>query len=264
MKRHHIRLQYIAVAAILALILALQIGCNGSSGPVRPRDDTAYRVEGVMVKEPNRNVSTAVVSFTKDSALVQTALVTVGNDTLVLDTLTYPIDVFALPLGPADSLLIGATDVMVKDGSDFIDTLPITVPGNLTITSVLPSQKGPADNVNVSWTGAANAAGYVLVAVKQDSVFQGMGYAQYVTSGTTSETVNEDAFLRNTINGPEPNPGIYNIYVYAYNGAPDSTLSARALPVPFPSQLADNVNVTNMDGRLGTVVVSYFGTVEVL
>ncbi len=263
MKRNHIHLHYIALAAIIAIALLLEIGCD-SSGTIRPREYNAYRVEGVMVKEPNRNVSTAVVNFTKDSVLVSNAVVTVRGDTLLLDTLQYPYDVYALPLGPADSLLIGATNVTVMDGTSLLDTLPITVPGNLSITSIIPTQKGPADAVHVSWTGAANASGYVIVAVKQDSVFQGMGYAQYVTSGVTSAAINEDAFLKNTLQGPEPNSGIYNIYVYAYNGAPDSTLSARALPVPFPSQLADNIKVTNMDGRLGTVVVSYFGTVEVL
>lgn len=264
MKRLHIPLQYIALVAVAALIVLLEAGCDGTSGPIRPHDDNAYRVEGVMIKEPNRNVSIAVVNFTRDTVLVDSATVTVGNDTLLLDTLTYPVDVYSLPLGPADSLLIGATEVVVQDGSDFLDTLPITVPGNLSITSIVPAIKGPADEVRVSWTGAADASGYVIVAVKQDSVFQKLGYSQYVSTQTTSATINEDAFLRNTLQGPEPNPGIYNIYVYAYSGVPDSSLSARALPVPFPSQLDDNIDVPDMDGHLGTVVVSYFGTVEVL
>jgi len=270
MKAKDLRLSLISVGLVLLLVMALQLGCDGSSGPLIPFDDSTYRLEGVMVKEPNRNVAAAVMNFTRNDSTVLGATVTVDADTLLFDSLNYvdslgaPVGVYALSLGPADSLLIGAVDVTVQDSSRFAGTLMADVQGNLMISSVTPPVKGPADVVRVSWTGSSDAEGYVIAAVKSDSIFQGLGFSQYVTSGATSATFYEDAFLRTTLQGAEPNPGIYYLYVYAYRGVPDSALSHTWLPVPLPGQLDDNISVDDMDGRLGTVVVSYFGTVEVV
>ena len=270
MKLKDFRIFLMAVVPVLLLVLTLQLGCDGSSGPLISGDDNTYRLEGVMVKEPNRNVAVAVMNFTRDDSTVLGATATVDTDTLLYDSLNYvdsldsPVGVYALSLGPADSLLIGAIGLSVQDSARFTAALTADVPGNLMISSVTPPVKGPADVVRVSWTGSPDAEGYVMAAVKSDSIFQGFGFSQYVTSGATSATFDEDAFLRTTLQGAEPNPGIYYLYVYAYNGVPDSALSHTWLPVPLPGQLDDNISVDDMDGRIGTVVVSYFGTVEVV
>lgn len=256
--------------AVLLPLLALALGpvlllfaCD-SATLVRPRIDSTYYIAGTLVKEPNRNVSVAAIELLRNDETADDMSVIVGNDTLAFDTLNYPFDVYSRNLGPADSLLLGNALIVIRDGTIFSDTLGSVVPGNLTITSIVPQLKGPADNVSVSWTGAANTEGYVLAAVKQDSVYEGVGWAQFVQGGFTSGTINDSAFTRTTFQGAEPDPGIYYIYVYSFSGSPDSALSAQWLPVPFPAQLADNIDETDFSGHVGTVVVSYFGTVEVL
>lgn len=252
----------VAALALGSALMALA-GCD-SAALVRPPVDDFYRVEGVMVKEPNRNVSSAVVRVLHNDSTAVGVEVIVGNDTLLFDTLTYGDSVYALALGPADSLLVGNTPIAIHDGDRFNDTLYSLVPGVSAIASIVPTLKGPADLVRVEWTGAANTRGYVLAAVKQDSVYQGVGWSQFVTGSVTSGTINDSAFTRTTLQGAEPDPGIYYVYVYSYTGAPDSALSARWLPVPFPAQLDDNIDDLEVGGRLGTVVVSYYGSVEVL
>lgn len=252
------------ILALAAVPVLLELpGCD-SAKLVRPRIDNMYTIEGALIKEPNRNASIAVVRLEQDSVTAEAAEVIVANDTLAIDAVSFPESAYVAELGPADSLLAGNARVVVRDGSTFLDSLFSRVPGNFSITAVSPQLVGPGDNVTVQWTGSPNSEGYVVAAVKQDSIFQGVGWSQFVDFNATQATINDSAFIRTTFQGAEPNPGIYYIYVYAFTGSPDSALSARSLPVPFPAQLEDNIETRELNGHIGSVVVSRFGTVEVL
>jgi len=52
--------------------------------------------------------------------------------------------------------------------------------------------------------------------------------------------------------------------VYAVTGAPDSVYSRHLLPVPLPSQLADNVTETHFGGNHGMVVITRHDSLHVV
>ncbi|RKX29740.1 MAG: hypothetical protein DRP47_00920 [Candidatus Zixiibacteriota bacterium] len=251
---------FFALGLIVAVAIVLIVGCDGSSGPVDPfNNDYEYQLGGVLIKDYNRNAAYALARLERNDTLVIGAVITIDGDTLTPSGSTY-----FYAVGPADSLPSGAIDVSVKDSSRFHDTLAFTIPGNLSILSVSPPVKGPSDQVSVNWTGAADADGYIVAAVKKDSAYMGLGYSQWVTSQTTSISINDSAFTTTTIQGDEPNPGIYYIYIYAYNGVPDSTLLSALLPTSIPNQLDDNITEKNLNGTIGSIVTTLFGTVEVV
>ena len=63
---------------------------------------------------------------------------------------------------------------------------------------------------------------------------------------------------------PNPNPGLYDIYVYAISGAPDSVLASELLPTPIPEQFPDNITQSKFNGWVGSVHVLYRDTVRVV
>ncbi|MBU8933609.1 MAG: hypothetical protein KOO62_06345 [candidate division Zixibacteria bacterium] len=250
----------LALGLLVAVATALIVGCDGSSGPTDPfNDDYEYCFGGVLVKDYNRNVAYAAARLERNDTLVTGAVFVVGGDTLVASA-----DRYTFAVGPADSLPAGPVDMVVKDASRLNDTLGFTMPGQLSITSIAPTEKGPADLVSVSWTGAADAEGYIIAAVKKDSAYMGIGYSQWVTSQATYIGINDSAFTKTSLQGGEPDPGIYYIYVYAYHGVPDSTLLATLLPTPVPDQLDDNIAEQNMSGTKCSIVTTGFATIEVL
>ncbi|MEA2030941.1 MAG: hypothetical protein U9N55_05020 [candidate division Zixibacteria bacterium] len=255
MKLRNIFIFSIATIAIVAIVFLF--GCNG---PVSNFDEEyEYQFNGLIVKDYDHDTACVSTRFSRNDTLVIGAIIAIDSDTLA-----FPDSTYYYYISPADSLSSGSHDILVKDSSRFNDTLEFTVPGSFSISSVLPSVKGPSDIVSVSWTGAANADGYIIAAVKQDSTYMGLGYSQWVTSQTTSTSINDSAFTITTIQGTEPNPGIYSIYVYAYNGVLDSTLLSTLLPTPIPNQLEDNITKKNFNGTIGSIVTTLPNTVNVL
>jgi len=252
------------MASALGLALVWAFGCSSPTKDVFAPDEKTYQVAGSLIKEPNSNIASALMQVFKNGDTAETMTILVGDDTLLYNGPTFDQGVYGRVLGPADSLLLGSAPVYLADSTVFADTLFAVVPGKPVITDISPQLKGTSDPVRVTWNAAVNAEGYIVAAVKQDSVFDGIGWTQFVDQALTLVTINDSAFTRFNLQGGEPNPGLYYIFVYAYTGAPDSALSALRLPVPLPAQLDDNLDGGELAGRVGTVVVSNYGVVEVL
>ena len=81
-------------------------------------------------------------------------------------------------------------------------------------------------------------------------------------SGVNSGTIPPGAFLSS--DSLTPDTGLFNIYVYAYYGVPDSALTSALLPSYFPFQGADNIDTEFLKGHFGTVTVAAYDTVRVM
>jgi hypothetical protein len=99
-----------------------------------------------------------------------------------------------------------------------------------------------------------------MAAVLADSAYRKYGYSEYLPVIGTSGTLPAEAFSVSP--GPNMDTGLYNIYVYAITGVPDSALTASLLPVPLPLQFADNINTGDIFGRIGTIQVTLIDTVR--
>ena len=252
-------------AACALLIGAVYLsGCNTAPSKSDDEGSAAYRLTGVIVKDPNLDRSWIETLVYRNDSLINTAFVTLGSTALA-----YGSSAYQLVMSRAENLTSGTKQVAVRDSSRFADTISVVVPGVPSIDNIIPANRinNGGDQVSIEWTGAAETAGYVIAAVPRDSAYRGVGYTAWVTSLATSGTIPPDAFRWS--DGENPDTGWYNIYVYAYTGAPDSLtatsrfIGSRALPTGLPTQLAANLAEKNLEGHFGVVTVSPRDSVHV-
>ncbi len=252
-----------SIVAIVALI-AIVSGCNGSSDIVEPPTQTYdYTLKGCFVQDINLSNSKVDYNYfaakmTRNLENLSTAQLFFGSSALVYDKEFNIADSVYTFSTAVQSYRRGAvTTINIADAALFGDTVSTFVLDSLWIKnsqdSSLPNTNGT--QVPIGWSATANVDGYVVAVVLAESAYTGIGYSAYVTDLSPSTTIPPDAFRVNPLQ-PDPDTGWYNIYVYGYQGSPDVALSSELLPVPFPSQLSNNVNHTNLIGNFGSITVS--------
>ncbi len=264
--------RWLGIFAVFTLIAAID-GCN-SAGPIgRPPDTYSYRLEGVLVNNLNADpilgdTARIAVFVERNDTILGTAMVTFGSTFLVFDRPTFAFDsVYSFVLGPTSLVETGAYGLGLVDSTRFGDTLVMVVPDTFRIdyyTNAEDSVNAGGEEMQVAWFSGANVEGYVLAVVLEDSVNTGWGYSEYVTSQAPLTTIPLDAFRLESGIGGLPDTGWYHIFVYGYTGHPDSAFSDPLLPVPMPSDLTDNVDEEDLNGKLGAISVTKHVRVHVV
>ena len=244
------------------LLLLSWVGCNES--PISPPTQNDYQLHGSLVIDRNTAETVTAATLARNDSALSWADIRIGAATLLFDAPDFPIDsVYSFQADSISAFPAGQYDLMITDPTMYADTLLATVPDTFSMSVQLPANRVILGNGNatLSWTGAAGTEAYLMAAVKADRAYTGDGYAVYSLTGTGG-TLPADAFL---IPGtPNPDTGLFNLYVYAVSGAPDTGLVNRFLPVPLPDQRTDNISVSDLTGRFGAVVVSLTDTVRVV
>lgn len=250
------------VIFIIVALLAI-MACEGSL--LNSGNFNSYRLQGLVVVDQNlsrRSVATHVWRndslYNEAQILADSSVVPYIAPFMTTDSAYYLADTSAaLLLG--DSLLL-----TLIDSSQSFDLTAI-VPDTFSILSLVPFNHivgGLSDNVTLSWSGSSGTEGYILAAVKADSAYKGQGYSAAVATQITGGTIPPDAFLLE--GSVVADTGLYNIYVYAITGAPDSVLASKILPTPIPEQFADNLSEVRFSGRFGAIHVVFRDTVRVV
>ncbi len=258
-------LRQVLIAVFGLALSALVIGCNGA--PTKSSNEDKYRVDGLVVQ--NLNVDTAFIAarFARnDTSITNASIKLAGTPLGYFASLRGILAAYQSWLKPADSLAGSSVYLRVADASRFTDSLPLGIVGTFGLTDNFqpPNHhlQGMTNYVSLEWTAAANADSYVLAAVKTSLVGTGAGYSAQVTATGVAGTIPADAFMNPSTNLPDT--GLYNIYVYAFNDAPDSALATKLLPVPWPIQVTENIARTSLKGRFGSITVALKDTVRVL
>lgn len=236
----------------LVSALAVLAACNGTVDPKKTAD---YLATGFLLVDRDRDSTKAAVSVLADSEIAEDADVSFGGSNLLFFDTRFGLDsVFWLAQAGSTSFRNATYPLAVTDSTFLSETVSQRVADSFSIIDIVPPSRiaNGNENVSISWRGAAGTGAYAVAAVRRVDRYQGIGYSEYVTTGT-SHTINRDAFFQSNI--VTPDTGWYYIYVYAISGAPDSSLSRTLLPAPLPGQLADNLN-GELSGRFGSVVVS--------
>lgn len=227
-------------------------GCNERSS--NPSLTAEYQLNGVLIADRNFDSTIVVIDLTRNDSTLTGAGITFDDDSLVYNAINLSVDfVYSLTDPLLTRFLNTSRNIVIRDSSYFHDTVTVNVTDTFSILTIEPPNRllpggGP---VALSWNGAANADGYILAAVLKDEVYTGQGYSAYSTSLNTADNIPTVAFT----DGVNTVFGWYYIYVYAYTGSPDSTLASEFLPTSLPGQLAANINVTNLEGHFGSLVV---------
>lgn len=261
-----------AAILLLATLFAVPLlfSCNGN--PVRPPLAPTYHLNGVLVADPNIDTTRVIIGVTRDDTLLTGAIVNFdGFQLQFVDSVLLSASIFN---NWADSIYYYAddsvymftgdvTDIKLTDPGRYVDTLPVAVADSFSILTVDPFNHLllGLHNVTLNWSGSDQAEAYVMAAVKTGLEYKGEGYSAYPITNQTGGTIPPEAFADPI--SQLPDTGLYNLYVYAITGSPDSSLSEYLLPVPLPDQLANNVTGNDIEGNFGTVTIVYYDTVRV-
>jgi hypothetical protein len=253
----------ILLIAVLALGAAVLWGCHGA-GLESFATDT-YRIDGALILDRNTDSTVVVASLTRNDSVVTGGTVRFDGSPLGFFSTALDVDsVYYLRQHPAALWAGGEEYLFLADASRYRDSTLFTVPDTFSITqNFTPANhllQGPGQ-IAFEWTGAAGAAGYVVAAVKQGLAYTGAGYSDYAATGVTAGGIPAEAFINPV--SLDADTGLYNVYVYAFTGVPDSALSAPFLPVPIPDQQPDNVKLKEGAGRFGMVSIIRHDTVRV-
>jgi hypothetical protein len=238
---------------------SIQWGCDSYPSKHKPTPTFSYRFEGVLVKDANTNFTHIIATLTRDDSTLSGAEIRFDGDSLA-----YSVDsTYYRAVFPAGDYPAGSYDIEIRDSSFFHDTLATDVAAAFAIGTVLPvrGEKTPSESVTLMWSPSLGTDGYIMAAVKCDSIYTQSGYSEYVVPMDTSGTFSNEIF---TLPNDEPDTGLYYLYVYSYIGSPDSALSAHILPVPLPGQLTGNISVKDLEGRFGTIVVTAYDSIRVV
>jgi len=247
----------ISLAFLLSLIFS---GCNKRSS--NPSLTAEYLLSGALIADQNLDSTIVVIDLVRNDSNLTGADITFDGDSLVYNTINLSVDyVYSLTDTSLTEYLNSSCNIDIRDSSYFHDTVTVNVTDTFSILTIEPPNRllpggGP---VALTWSGAANADGYILAAVLKDEVYSGQGYSAYSTSLNTADNIPTAAFT----DGVNTVFGWYYIYVYAYTGSPGSILAGEFLPTSLPGQLATNINVTNLQGHFGSLVVCAKDSVNV-
>jgi len=254
------------VPAFALLGLTAQFGCN-SSGPGQPNIPADYELRVTLIQDPNVDSSRTIAKLFKEGADYDGAQLQFGNNLLNFYNTKYGFDtIFAFSQNMTPGYAAGPRSFFLDDSPFYQDTIVITICSSFVITDInVPASRivrsTPPDNrVTYTWSGSANAQNYVMAAVLADSAYRSYGYSTYLVSGTPSGTLPPEAFSVSP--NPDLDTGLYNIYVYAINGSPDSAMTDGLLPVPLPSQRPNNISSPDLIGRFGSIQITLIDTVR--
>ncbi len=254
----------IILVGLAGLIMAALTGCNSSSTGTTNVVD--YYVVGTLVQEPNVDHAYAVARLWRNDSLLTGGTLHMAGVPMAFFPSYQEIDsAHQALISPAASHAGSSAYFKVADGTRLTDSVALAIVDTLSITdNIDPAnhQLQGAGQVSLEWTGAANAIGYVVAAVKADEAYTGAGYSALAATTGTAGTIPPGAFIDPI--SSEADTGLYNIYVYAYSGSPDSALASYFLPVPFPIQPVDNIDDNDFSGRAGTISVSLKDTIRVV
>lgn len=262
MKTPRILISSAVCAAVI--LLASMFGCNGGIGDFEPPPLNDYRLDGVLVKDINTGSNRVAILILKDGSMLPGAEVLFGSDTLSFNVGGFPIGgVYSTTVSPVTAIDSGSFVVSMNDPGNFNDTVHTFVADTFAITAVTPFNRIIQGNgsATLEWTTPGGVDGFAVAAVLASEAYTGAGWSVFSSLSAGAGTIVPDAFL--SADGLNPDTGLYNLYVYAYSGNPDSVLSASLLPVPFPQQLGDLVARPGFNSRFGTIVVTLVDTVRV-
>lgn len=246
----------LGLISMLFVLIAFLPGCQ-NSGPVVPRENSATTLVVTTVANRQQNQTRTVARVRTSGGTNRTAELLLDNELLPFTRFLVDTDsAYTKLFNSFRRYLPASVTLSLDDKSGNSASLTFPVVDSFTLTGVAPQSRIANGNqpVIMSWTGAPGAATYVMAAVRRGNAYLGKGFAQYATSGSTSETLNQIAFYQT--DGINPDTGWYDLYVYAIAGIPDSASTARVLPVPLPLQQGDNLSRVTLTGHYGSISVS--------
>ncbi len=259
---NHTSMRQSMLFTVSLLLIICGLACNDRGAD--PLDSTSYVVNGSLVADPNTDSVYVAIDFDKDGTNLATAEIWLDDDSLLFDVAGFNYDsVYSFTEDSVGDYLLESISLRIEDPQEFADTLTFAVPDTFSITGVVPVNHLIVGNgtATVGWYGSSRSSAYVIAVVKADDAYTGVGYSEYATTGTTAATFPPDAFVQAGTDIPDT--GLYNLYVYALSGAPDSALAESFLPVPLPDQLVGNIAGESIEGTFGTIIITHGDTVRV-
>jgi hypothetical protein len=252
MRRHGLGIAGLVTIALLAA------GCNSrGGGGTGPGGDRLFNIYGIFVRDAN-------LTSTKDKAYFELY----RNDTLfhlaALTVDTFKVDTTAFMTyyrqSPPDYLrpgqnnpvrLVYAPNNLDLTISHFMpDTFSLNFPGLQA-----DHQNPGAGDVQLEWTGSANASGYLIFCSNDTTSLLDTTF--FASTGATQATIPQEAFRigGNVVNGK------YNVSIVAFRDALFS--SWVSFPIPSGYTVADTIYSSLVSGRIGSAFICKKDTIGI-
>lgn len=221
-------------------------GCDQNITP--PSGIEGYYLEGAIVKNLDLDKLSILVSLKRNDSVLSNATLYIGNDTLV-----YGSGQYSKTYSSISDLAVGDHTLKIYDSTFFVDSVDFSIASDFEIVSKIPPDTFPyfAGNlVRAEWSTPTNVDGYAYSAVKVADVYANKGFSKFVTSGTTSEVFEVEAFA---LPSGELDTGWYYIYVYGFQ---DSPVTTNNIPTVFPDGLTNSISKVHFTAKFGSVTVT--------
>jgi len=231
---------------ILLILLALLCVCDQAITPSETVE--GYYLSGAIIKNLDLDRLSIKATLTRNDTVLTNAILHIGDDTLIYNS-GYYFKIF----DSISELSVGNHYLNLADSTLFVDSVMFSISSDFEITSKVPADTTPlrpGNMVQVEWSTPINVDGYVYSSAKVDDIYDGNGYAAFVTTGVTSTSFSADAFA---LPSGELDTGWYYIYLYGYK---DSPVPGTAAPTVFPDGLSSSISKPDFTGRFGSLVIT--------
>jgi hypothetical protein len=205
--------KYLTIVAVMALVAVTLFSACDSRNPInRSKPPVSFQMELTAVKDLSRSADLVEIQFRRSNEPFSDGLIIINQDTIR----SAGSGIYSAQ-SPLVNLFAGSNSVTFESPDDFYSqTIAIEVPDAFQITAVNPRYNQSATDATVQWSHSNRASGYILAVISEhfpsDSTAPlSLLLGSSITSFIVPETTFEDS-------GGEVQPGIYHIYLVAYNG----------------------------------------------
>jgi hypothetical protein len=205
--------KYCTFALVISLAAVILFSaCDTRNAVNRSKPPVSFQMELTAVKDLSQSTDLVEIQFRRSGEPFSDALIMVNQDTIQ----SAGNGIYSAS-SPLINLFAGSNSVTFESPTDvYSQTIAFELPDAFQITDVTPRYNQDAVDATVQWSHPNRTSGFILAVVSDgypgdDTAPLSLLLGSSVTSFVVPETTFEDS-------GGEVIPGIYHIYLIAYNG----------------------------------------------
>jgi hypothetical protein len=207
MKKHWTIVVSMALAA-----MTFFVACDTRNPINRSKPAATFQMELTAVKDLSRSLDLVEIQFRRSSQPYSDGLIIVNQDTLR----SAGSGIYSAQ-SPLVNLFAGSNSITFESPTDvYSQTIAIEVPDAFRITAVNPQYNQSATAVDIQWSRPNRTSGFILAVISDGYPGDGTSpLSLLLASDLTAFTIPDTTFETSTA---DVQPGIYRIYLVAYNG----------------------------------------------
>jgi hypothetical protein len=204
---------WISTAVMTFAAMIFFSGCDSRNAINHTKPPVSFQMELTAVKDLSQAEDLVDIQFRRSSLPFSDAIIIVNQDTIR----SAGSGIYSAQ-SPFVALFSGSNSVTFESPDDiYSQTIAFELPDAFQITAVNPQYNQSATDVTVQWSRPNRTSGFILAVVSDGYPGDDTAPLSILLSATeTSYDIVDTTFETST---GEVQPGIYHIYMIAYNGS---------------------------------------------